>query len=58
MGSRAKLLIVSGLLLTPSVALADVAPKCGCTVDGTSAGLGWLLLAGITALVIRHRRRR
>jgi MYXO-CTERM domain-containing protein len=58
LSTRAKLVLGScGLLLTPSVAFADVAPKCGCTVDGTSAGMGWLLLAGVTALVIRYRRR-
>ena len=59
LSARAKLVIGSvGVLFAPSVAFADVAPtKCGCTVDGTSAGFGWLLLAGITALVIRYRRR-
>jgi len=44
-----------GLLLTPSLAFADVAPKCGCTIN--SAGVGWLVLGGLTALVILRRRR-
>ena len=59
LSARAKLVLgMCGLLLAPSVALADVAPtKCGCSVDGASAGIGWLLLAGVTALVIRYRRR-
>lgn len=46
-----------GLLLTPSLAFADVGPKCGCTIDGAGAGVGWLVLAGLTALVVRYRRR-
>jgi len=41
--------------LTPSLAFADVAPKCGCTIN--SAGVGWLVLRGLTALVILRRRR-
>jgi len=46
-----------GLLLTPSLAFADVAPKCGCTMNSAGAGVGWLVLGGLTALIILRRRR-
>lgn len=46
-----------GLLLTPSLAFADVAPKCGCTINSAGAGLGWLVLGGLTAFIILRRRR-
>jgi MYXO-CTERM domain-containing protein len=58
MGSLTRLgLGFCGLLVTPGVAFADVAPKCGCTIDGAGVGLGWLLLAGVTVFVVRQRRR-
>lgn len=57
MGGIFKQVVIGGVLLTPTLAFADVAPKCGCAVDSAGVGLGWVLLAGITALVIRHRRR-
>jgi MYXO-CTERM domain-containing protein len=43
--------------LTPSLAFADVAPKCGCTINSAGAGVGWLVLGGLTALIILRRRR-
>jgi MYXO-CTERM domain-containing protein len=46
-----------GLLLTPSLAFADVAPKCGCTINSAGAGVGWLVLGGLTALIVLRRRR-
>ena len=46
-----------GLLLTPSLAFADVGPKCGCTMNSAGAGVGWLVLGGVTALIILRRRR-
>jgi len=46
-----------GLLLMPSLAFADVGPKCGCTMNSTGAGVGWLVLGGLAALIILRRRR-
>lgn len=46
-----------GLLLAPSLAFADVAPKCGCSMNSAGAGVGWLVLGGLTALIILRRRR-
>jgi hypothetical protein len=46
-----------GLLLSPSLAFADVGPKCGCTMNSASAGVGWLVLVGVTVLIVLHRRR-
>lgn len=57
MGGIFNKVVVGAVLLTPTLAFADVAPKCGCAVNSAGVGVGWVLLAGITALVIRHRRR-
>jgi MYXO-CTERM domain-containing protein len=46
-----------GLLLAPSLAFADVGPKCGCTMNSAGAGVSWLVLGGLTALIILRRRR-
>jgi len=57
MGTLSKVFLACSVVFTPSLAFADVAPKCGCSIDGAGVGAGWLLLAGVTALVIRYRRR-
>ncbi len=50
-------LAAASLVLLPSLAFADVGPKCGCTTDSAGASVGALVLAGATLVAVLRRRR-